>query len=295
MVSRVGHVGLRVTDLERSVDFAQRILGMREVDRDMSVSYLTCNDRHHELVLLEGETAGCDHLAFEVYDRTALALLREGLARRGVEVLDEPLECGVEEAVRFVGPGGFVFEVFYGMARDEPTRYETVGVRPRKFEHITLKSAVKEELERFLQEVLGLRISDHAEKQIVWLRASDEHHGVSIIRAEINQLQHYAWQVDWDSIRRVGDRLLAHGRTFLWGPGHHGIGNNYFCYFVDADGAIVEYSADIERIEDELRYTPRVWPDVPLSVNCWGNPPPPMEFIDGGIPLVHPASVAALQ
>jgi catechol 2,3-dioxygenase len=294
MVSRIGHVGLRVTDLDRSVAFAERILGLREVERDGATSYLTCNARHHELVLVEGERAGCDHLAFEVFDRNALDALREDLAARGVRIIDAPLERGVQDAVRFVAPGGFVLEVFHGMATGEPAGYPTTGVRPRKFEHITVTSSVKDELEAFVAEVLGLRLSDRADDQISWWRASDEHHGMSIIRAGADQLQHYAWQAEgWDAFRRVGDRLMDERRGFLWGPGHHGIGDNYFCYFEDADGVIVEYSAGIQRIEDEATYRPRTWPDEPLSVNRWGNPPPPVEFLEGGVPLVEPLAEVA--
>lgn len=291
---RIGHVGLRVADLERAVGFAEGVLGLRESERLGDISYLTCNRRHHELMLTASEQVGCDHLAFEVFDPARLDVLRDELDRRGVTVLDdEPREAGIEDAVRFLAPGGFVFEVFTGMATEEPATYATEGVRPRKFEHITIKSAVKDEMERFVEEVIGLRLSDRAGDAISWYRASEEHHGLSIIAAEVDQLQHYAWQVDgWDAIRRAGDRLLVDGGSFLWGPGHHGIGDNYFCYFLDPEGSLVEYSADIQRIEDEASYEPRVWPDEPQSVNRWGNPPPPPEFIDGGTPLAHPSSTA---
>lgn len=293
MVSRIGHVGLRVTDLDCSVAFAEQVLGLREVERAGETSYLTCNRRHHELVLIAADRAGCDHLAFEVFDPEAFGALRADVERRELTILDDPPERGIEAAVRFVAPGGFIIEVFTGMALDQPPAYPTPGVRPRKFEHITVTSSVKDELERFVTDLLGLRLSDRAGDSISWWRASEEHHGMSIIAAEDDRLQHYAWQVDgWDAFRRAGDRLMVDGRTYLWGPGHHGIGDNYFCYFHDADGVIVEYSADIHRIEDERSYEPRVWPDEPLSVNRWGNPPPPQEFLDGGTPLVHPASLS---
>jgi hypothetical protein len=163
------------------------------------------------------------------------------------------------------------------------------SVRPRKFEHITVKSSQKDALEEILQEVLGLRMSDRAEDGASWLRAGAEHHGFSVIRAEEDLLHHYAWQTDgWDAIRRIGDHLLANDLRFLWGPGHHGIGDNYFCYFLDPEGAIVEYSACIALIEDEASHEPGIWVDEPLSVNRWGNPPPPPEFLDGGVPIVHP-------
>lgn len=288
-VSRVGHVGLRVCDLGRSIAFAEQVLGLRVSERDGTTAYLTCNARHHELVLVESDEPGCDHLAFEVFDAGALDRLREALRVRETPVLAAPLERGVQDAVRFAGPGGFVFEVFTGMACDEPPHYPTTGVRPRKFEHITVKSAHKDELEALLQELLGLRLSDRAGDAISWLRTSTEHHGVSVIGAAVDALHHYAWQTDgWDAMRRMGDRLMAEGRTFLWGPGHHGIGDNYFCYLLDDDGAIVEYSAEILRVEDERRHVARTWPDEPLSVNRWGNPPPPADFLDAATPLCGP-------
>lgn len=294
MVTRIGHVGLRVTDLQASIVHAERTLGLRVARREDDSAYLTCNRRHHELVLLSGAQATCDHLAFEVADRAALAELRQQLSAEGVEVVaDGPQEPGLEDAVRFLAPGGFVIEVFCGMATDQPPHYDTVGVRPRKFEHITVKSTRKDEFEGFLDRVLGLRLSDRAGDAISWWRASAEHHGVSVIAADVDALQHYAWQIDdWGTIARVGDHLMSQGRTFLWGPGHHGIGDNYFCYFLDADGVIVEYSAAILRVEDELRYKARTWPDEPLSVNRWGNPPPPAAFIEGFAPLAAPTRQA---
>jgi catechol 2,3-dioxygenase-like lactoylglutathione lyase family enzyme len=287
MIHRVGHVGIRVADLERSVKHAETIMGLREVERVNGASYLTCNERHHELVLVEDAGVACDHLAFEVAGAEELDELRRRALNEGLHVLsEEPEEPGIEGAIRFVGPGGFVFEVFHGMALDQPRDYNTVGARPRKFEHITLKASDKEGMEDFLVRVFGFRLSDRSGDSISWLRCSPEHHGVSVIRAEKNQLQHYAWQVaDYSDTRIIGDQLMRNGKTFLWGPGHHGIGDNYFCYFYDDDGVIVEYSADIMTVENEEAYRPRTWPDEPLSVNRWGNPPPPEEFVNGGTDL----------
>jgi len=288
MIYRVGHVGLRVPDLDRSVEHAERIMGLREVERNDGVAYLTCNERHHELVLIEDDEVACDHLAFEVEDAGALERAREALLEEGMEVADGGQEPGIEDAFRFVGPGGFAFELFYGMATDQPHHYNTVGVRPRKFEHITLKVSDKDGMEDFFIRVLGFRLSDRSVVSISWLRCSPEHHGVSLIRAEKDQLQHYAWQIgDWSEIKAIGDHLMHNGKTFLWGPGHHGIGDNYFCYFLDADGVIVEYSAHMHRVDDESRYEPRTWPDEPLSVNRWGNPPPPEGFLAGGTDLAR--------
>ena len=288
MVTRVGHIGMQVADLERSVKHAEEIMGLRVSRDDGDVVYLTANDRHHELVLRRGAEAGCTHLAFEVPDAATLGTVLDRATEAGYEVLGElPEPIGVTGAARFVGPGGFVIEIFHGMRLDQPAHYGTIGIRPVKFEHITVKSSRKDEFEAMLDRVLGFRLSDRADDAISWWRCCPEHHGVSVIRADVDQLQHYAWQIDsWEDIRRLGDRLMRRDKTFLWGPGHHGIGDNYFCYFVDEDEVIVEYSALIHRIDNEQAYKARTWPDEPLSVNKWGNPPPPPRFVEGGTPLV---------
>jgi catechol 2,3-dioxygenase len=292
---RVGHVALRTPDLERSIAYARDILGLRVSRRDAGAAYLTCNTRHHELVLLVGETTACDHIAFESLTRDAHAALVERVERHGLTVVERGrLEPGIEDAIRFLAPGGIVIEAFHGMAHDQPAAYDSIAPRPRKFEHITIKSTRKDEVERLLVEVLGLRLSDRAEDAISWLRASDEHHGVSVIGADVDALHHYAWQYDgFGTLGRIGDHLMAHGRTFLWGPGHHGIGDNYFAYAYDADGVIVEYSAGIQRIDHDESYVARVWPDEPLSVNRWGNPEPPTAFQQAATPPVVRGAVAS--
>ncbi len=288
MPLRVSHVALRVPDVDASVAYAEAVLGLRLTQRDENAAYLRCSSRHHELALLAGAETACDHIAFEVLDQAGYEERIERVQRAGLMVLDRgALEPGVKDAIRFVGPGGLTIELLYGMAHDQPADYDSIAPRPVKFEHITLKSSQKTELEDILIDVVGLRLSDRAEAATSWLRASDEHHGISIIAAEVDALHHYAWQfADFATFARIGDHLMSRGRTFLWGPGHHGIGDNYFCYALDGDGVVLEYSAGIRRIDNDDSYEAQIWPDVPLSVNRWGNPPPPQEFLQAGTPHV---------
>ena len=61
------HIALRVPDLDASVAFQQDVLGMVETERSAGVSYLTCNERHHELMLIQDPVRrGYDHIALEV-------------------------------------------------------------------------------------------------------------------------------------------------------------------------------------------------------------------------------------
>ena len=57
---------------------------MVERERVGRTSYLTCNDRHHELILTQApENRGCDHLALQVADAAALETARAGLPKAG--------------------------------------------------------------------------------------------------------------------------------------------------------------------------------------------------------------------
>jgi len=53
-----------------------------------------------------------------------------------------------------------------------------------------------------------------------------------------------------------------------WGPGRHGPGNNLFFMIPDADGNMVELSAEIELMDKDM--PARLWPHEPHTLNLWG-------------------------
>ncbi len=293
MVARIGHIALRVSDLDRSVAFAEEILGLREVERADGTSYLTCNERHHELQLIEAATPGCDHVALEVAGIDALEALRDRAIAAGLPVLGErPQERGIEHGLRLMSPFGLVVELFAGMELGQPSRYDTLGVRPRKFGHFTLKTEDPAGVEAFFVDVLGFRVSDRMSDTLIWMRCNSDHHGVGLAKGEGNSLHHYAFELEsWASIEQTGDHLQVHREVFIYGPGRHGPGNNLFSYFLDPEGSVVEFFSDIQRIEDDARHQALDWPDIPLTINQWGPPPPP-DFLDYGTPYLAPAVLA---
>ena len=64
------------------------------------------------------------------------------------------------------------------------------------------------------------------------------------------------------------------GRPPIWGPGRHGAGDNTFSYFLDPNGNIVEYTTELERIEDDAAWEPRVWVATPEEADQWGTSNP---------------------
>ena len=134
-ISKVGHVVLRVADLDRSVPFYCDGLGLREVARkdfgEGMMVFLSTGDAHHELALVETELASLDvgnglhHLAFKVGDSVeALAAARSHLQSLAIPV-HGMLDFRVSKALFVSDPDGHLIEIYVDAHpeewRDDPT------------------------------------------------------------------------------------------------------------------------------------------------------------------------------
>ena len=289
MVTRMGHMAMRVPDLDAAVEFQREILGMVETERTAGASYLTCNERHHELILIHDPVRrGYDHIALEVADAAALETAKGRLPSAGGRILGDVYdgEPGIDRALRVQAPGGHVFKLFCGM---ETGQAPEPGDRPLKFEHASVKTPRPKPLERFLTDGLGFRFSDRMGVLASWWHCDADHHGMAITLAPRNELSHYAYSIeDLNAAGRVADRLKRErGQRLIWGPSRHGPGNNTFVYFHDHDGAMIELCSDLAQMPPAGDYEPRNWPGVLRSVNQWGAPPPP-RFLLAGFPIAEP-------
>jgi catechol 2,3-dioxygenase-like lactoylglutathione lyase family enzyme len=131
---RIQHVGLVVSDLERSRRFYREALGLEEVPRPPNFTFSGAWFRfgEYELHLLSqahttggaGQTAGpgatqgmTHHLAFEVDD---LAAACARLAEKGVPLAGGPMPRGDGVTqVFFFDPDGYVLEYFQRTGEDQ--------------------------------------------------------------------------------------------------------------------------------------------------------------------------------
>jgi len=283
---RVGHVALRVPDLAGAIDFYGDVLGLVATERVGDRAYLTCNERHHELILVESTKSGYEELGLEAADEKAAAMVCERSSGFGGKRLgDASAEPGVAGGYLLEAPGGHRFKLFWGMETVSPPPADELGIRPSRFEHISLKSTVMGRLERFISEGLGFRFSDRMGKMASWWHCEAEHHGLAVQRAPQNHLHHHAWTFeDLNTLGRVSDRLHARGQYLTWGPGHHGPGDNRFIYFRDPSKALLEGCAQIAMFGEGSEYQPKTWPFGSKSVSLWGSRLP-VPFVLAGIPI----------
>ncbi|MFC7155693.1 VOC family protein [Halomarina halobia] len=116
--SRLGHVHLKVRDLDRAIGFYEAVLGLSVGERLPSFAFLSFGEHHHDLALqavgphaaAPGRGVGLYHTAWEVPDATALRESYETLRERGVEV--SSVDHGISKALYFDDPDGNGVEVY---------------------------------------------------------------------------------------------------------------------------------------------------------------------------------------
>lgn len=126
---RVGHVHLRVSHLERSIEFYRRALGLevKQLYRNRA-AFLSFNDYHHHLAIntwdsLGGKPppvgyTGLYHVAFLFPDRRSLGVAVKRVIDAGVS-LDGSSDHGVSEAVYFRDPDENGIELYYDRPPEE--------------------------------------------------------------------------------------------------------------------------------------------------------------------------------
>lgn len=125
----VGHVHLKVSDLERALRFYTEVLGFELMQRmGDRAAFLSAGGYHHHVGLNTWEslggkrpgpgTTGLYHVAFRYPDRAALAAALRRLIDHGVR-LDGASDHGVSEALYLHDPDGNGLELYWDRPRSE--------------------------------------------------------------------------------------------------------------------------------------------------------------------------------
>jgi catechol-2,3-dioxygenase len=127
-VTRLGHTGVYVYDLERMRDFYTRVLGLTVTDEDLERGLVFMSSRpkeeHHEFVIMRGRTGPADahvvqQISWHVDSLEDLLEFHRLLQAEGVTV-EREITHGIAIAIYFLDPEGNRIEVYWATEHDVP-------------------------------------------------------------------------------------------------------------------------------------------------------------------------------
>ena len=273
-------VALHVPDLARAEDFYTHNWHLEVAGRGDNVLYLRGSGTDAYLFALHqgGEAPQIRHITLRARSREALDIVRENVVRAGGKVLGEVQELARDPAggtgFTFQDPHGRSFQLVWGDRRHPESA--PAQDRPIRLTHTVLNSHAVEETKKFLEDALGFRLADRT-GIMAFMNCNGDHHTLAIGITDNDALNHIAFLMpDFESVMRGGGRMKDAGFPIQWGPGRHGPGNNLFNYFIDPFGIVVEYTAEVQQVDDSYEsHGPEYWKWPPGRLDHWGISTPP--------------------
>ncbi len=278
-VTGLRSVALSVPDLQVAEKFFTEIWHLDVAARTHGVLYLRGTGADHHLLALHHAPGPAQILnvtlranSLSALDEVArLAVQAHGRVVRPVEKLDEP---GGGMALTVCDPDGRIFRLVFGDARHADA--SEVPDRPVRLAHAVLNSHDVESTRGFLEQVFDFSLSDRT-RIMAFMRCNQDHHSLALGDTDNDALNHIAFLMpDLESVMRGGGRMKDAGYGIEWGPGRHGPGNNAFNYFVGPFDVVIEYTAEVEQVDDSYQAgQPTDWSWPPGRVDQWGISAPP--------------------
>ena len=250
--------------------------------------------RQDGAVYLRGTGPDCHLLSLRVIAKPALFAITlranseqalhdiaRNVVQHGGAMLAAPAPChepGGGQVLVVRDPQGRVLRFVWGDARHTDTASEKD--HPIRLAHAVLNSHDVAAVQPFYEQALGFKLSDRT-RIMAFIRIPQEglgdHHSIALADADNDCLNHIAFVMpDVESVMRGGGRMKDAGYGIEWGPGRHGPGDNAFNYFVGPSDFVIEYTAEVEQVDNSYVVGgPDDWKWPPGRVDQWGISAPP--------------------
>ena len=263
----------QVPDLKLATKFYEENWGLEVAAADRDTVYLRgTGTAHHALMLREGGEKKLLAVNLAADNKTAVDGLYEKARGLGASV-EAPEELGGP-----AGGYGFVFHDLHGrdyqISSDITEHAEKPAAkdRPVKISHVVLNSPDREAQSSQFIDLLGFKLSDRT-GYMDFIRCSSDHHAIAYTTIDSPTLNHVAFEMPSHNALMYGaGRMKQTGYPTEWGVGRHGPGNNIFAYFVDPNGYVIEYTAEVQQVDDSYKVgMPEDWERPPeLQGDDWG-------------------------
>lgn len=269
-------VDIGVGDVDACLAFFTGVWQLEPMTERDGVHYLRGTAPYHHILSLRALGGPCLlRVVFGTRDRNSVDALHARAAEAGLTVsppgeLDWP---GGGYGFGLRDPEGRNYAVVCEVADHHPLPEQ--ADRPTKLSHVNLNSGLHDASAEVL-ELLGFRVSDITPK-MKFLRCGRDHHSIVLGYSGGPTLNHLAFEMpDLDSVMRGAGRMRDHGYPVEWGPGRHGPGNNAFSYFAGPEELPLEYTCEMDQIDDSHTIRPpEEWTWPPGRLDHWGLTPGP--------------------
>ncbi|MDE2418806.1 MAG: VOC family protein [Burkholderiales bacterium] len=274
-ISGLRSVALTVPDLSAAEAFYTKVWHLDVVDRASDAIYLGGSGSDHHLLALH-QSSGAPKIRKVTLRARSLEALHKveqatiaagGTVERGPGPATDP--AGGSSLCILDGHGRR-FEVVFGDKR-MPQKAGDIADQPIRLAHAVLNSHEVEKTQEFMEKALGFTLSDRT-RIMAFMNCDSDHHTIALGDTDNDSLNHIAFLMPTlDAVMRGGGRMKDAGHDIQWGPGRHGPGDNAFNYFIDPFGIVIEYTAEVEQIDETYQPgKPSDWTWPPGRIDQWG-------------------------
>lgn len=265
-VMRIGHINIRVLDMDAALHHYENVLGLLRAGEDEAGNiYLRGWDEwdKYSVILTPSDRAGMVHIAYKVERDADLDTLRQRIADYGVEVEELPpgtlRDCG--RSLRFKLPSGHLMYLYadktfvgkaVGATNPEPWPDGLKGAGVHWLDHALLMCELNPETgvnkvaesTRFMEEALGFKLTEQVMvgpdgdiQAATWLTRSSTPHDIAFVGGPRMGLHHFAFFLDdWSDVLKSADVMAKNKVKIDVSPQRHGITRGSTIYFFDPSG-----------------------------------------------------------
>lgn len=290
LITHLRHVALAVPDYDRQHAFFTDMWGLTETASDTGLSFLAAagSPENYIVRLRRAQEKRIDLIAFGAETAADVDALAARLMAAGVAIVSEPGPVdtpGGGYGFRFFDVDGRTVEISSGVAHRIHRKVEEREAIPVRLSHVVLNSTDIDRTRRWYEQHLGFALSDtlsspHMGELMHFMRCNPQHHSLALAKCPHPSLHHISFEMRGiDEYMRGTGRLLRGGVRKIWGPGRHLAGDNTFSYFLDPHGNTLEYTTELELL-DEDAWHPHVFDlSRPEVSDQWGTANPMDEFV----------------
>ena len=290
LITHLRHVDLAIPDYDRQLTFYTDVWGLTKVAEDGGIGFLAAEGSPERYIirLRKDENKRLDLVSFGAASNADVDALAERLIAKGVPLVAEPGALGTEGGgygLRFFDLDGRTIEVSAGVAVREHRRVEEKESIPVRLSHVVLNGTDPDRTALWYADVLGFRLTDtlagpEMGTVMNFMRCNPRHHSIAFARGPHVSLHHISFELRGiDEFMRGSGRVIRSGAKLVWGQGRHVAGNNTYSYFLDPQNNTIEYTTELEEL-DEDTWHPHVY-DMhdPMVQDQWGTANPMSEAV----------------